>query len=145
MSQSNTVRDLVIERCKKIEAELLPGIPQNRRLANAWGRTHIATGLLTALCSSLSAVLTFSDNQTAVIVFALLSATLASGLTFLNPSSREVKRRTAEHLIRTELNRLEQDRILIMASSTSEQMMIDQLSEITKRSENLMKELIQFL
>ena len=145
MSQSTILKDLVLERCSQIEAELSPGIPQNRRLANIWGKVHIITGLLATLCSSLSAVLTFSSSKLAVVVFALLSATLASGLTFLNPSARETKRRTAESRVRSEINRLGQDRILIMAPSTTEQMMVDRLSEITTRSEALMKELIEFL
>lgn len=145
MSQSIILKDLVLERCSNLEAELSPGISQNRKLANIWGKVHIITGLLTALCSSLSAVLTFSSSKIAVVVFALLSAILASVLTFLNPSARETKRRAAESKVRSEINRLRQDRILIMTPSATEQMMINMLSEITKRSEDLMKELIEFL
>jgi hypothetical protein len=145
MNSNDIVKDLVLERCACIEKDLSPGVRQNQKLASWWGKTHITTGMVTALCSSLSALLTFSNNQPAVIVFALLSATLASCLTFLNPSAREVKRSTAANLIRSELNRLEQDRIFIMAPSATEEMMLAKLTEITERSESLMKNLIGFL
>lgn len=145
MSQNIILKDLVLERCSEIEADLSPGISQNKKLANIWGKVHIITGLLATFCSSLSAALTFSNSKIAVVVFAVLSAILASGLTFLNPSAREAKRRAAESRVRSEINRLGQDRILLMAPSATEQMMIDKLSEITKRSEDLMKELIEFL
>jgi hypothetical protein len=145
MSPSQELKVLVLKRCTSIEEELRPGIQQNKRLAAWWGTTHIATGMIAALCSSLSAVLTFSNNQTAVILFALVSTALTSCLTFLNPSAREVKRMTTANLIRTELNRLEQDRIFINAPSSSEDMILARMTEITERFESLMKDLIRLL
>lgn len=145
MTPTEELRALALKRCTGIEEELRPGIQQNRRLAAWWGIAHTTVGVLTALCSSLSAVLTFSNNQTAVIWFALTSAALASCLTFLNPSAREVKRMTTANLIRSELNRLQQDRIFISAPSSSEDMMLDRMTEITARFESLMQELIRFL
>lgn len=145
MSKSSVVRELVLKTYTEMETRFTPGISQNRKMAVFWGGAHIAIGLLTAICSTLSAALTFSSNQALVVAFSLLSATLAASLTFLNPSAREGKRRTSEYLIRAELNRLRQDRIFIMASTTTEGKMMDRLETTTKRFEALPKELIGFL
>lgn len=84
---------LLLARCDEITAIAKANSQEHRTLADLWGKTHISLGLFTILFSSISAVFAFSSAQIVVIASSLISTVLASCITFLNPSQREMKRR----------------------------------------------------
>ena len=86
-------KKVLMSRYNEIMLMMETAIKENTNLANTWGKVHTYLGSFAALFSTISAILTFFDNQAIVILLALLSATLAALLTSLNPSSCESRRR----------------------------------------------------
>ena len=139
-SDLQSLKTAALERCASVESQFAPGLTQNQAMAKLWGKIHITVGILTTLFSSFTAIFTFSETQWLVVTFGILSTTFASCLTFLNPSAREGKRSIAAYLIRTELSRLQTDRIFISAATASDEL-LDKVTEINARNISLLKEL----
>lgn len=70
---------------------------QNRRWATIWFAIYVFIGLSAVVSSSISAILTFLDlsNSTLLFLVAFSSTVSAYILTFLDPSGRASRRRTA--------------------------------------------------
>ncbi|QYO67118.1 hypothetical protein [Leptolyngbya sp. 7M] len=135
------LKQAVITRYEGMVRDLKKGYDENLLAANWWGKLHIVLGISAALSSSAGAVFTFFDGSKILVVsLALLSTLLASGLTFLNPSNREGKRRSTALLFLIELNRLEDAKLITNYSSLSEVEILQKLQEMSSRIENLVKE-----
>lgn len=110
-------QDLITEYTKICnDAEL--GYRDNIKLANQWGKVNITLGLFTAIASSLSAILTFSDNQFATRALAFISALCVVCMTSLNPASRETKRRSIATLFLIQWKRLQAEKVIYELSQS---------------------------
>ncbi len=139
----DTLKRAILQRCNEIIEDSERGMIDNRKIANYWGRVDIFLGSVTVLSSSITALLTFSQWSKLVIFMACLSFVLSTFYTFLKPSSREAKRRSA-YLNFYRLNNKVKDLIIaINSSKLSEQNMLEKLEELSTDCVTITQDLLK--
>jgi hypothetical protein len=118
-------------------------IKENKKYASLWEIIHTIIGLIAVFSSSVSAVLTFYKQPLIVAVFAFLSTISAAFLTFLNPSKRAIKRRTAYVKFTIFENRVRNSKLKVETSMNSEQKMILDLEALNDEYGSLIQELLK--
>lgn len=138
--QRLTLLQLLLERCDKIAEIAHQSKQEHHLMAEKWGKTHIILGLLTIFFSSISAVFAFSSVQTLVIASSLISTILASCITFLNPSQREIKRRISSNQFLSLIQSAEQTKVSLRVKGIEEDDMIELVENLNKKLDLLINE-----
>ncbi|WP_036481146.1 hypothetical protein [Myxosarcina sp. GI1] len=128
-------------RCDEFIQDTENGIKDNKKLANIWGIIHILLGLATVVLSSITTAITFYDQSDSIVLIPLLATVSAACLTFLNPSRREFKRRTAYIKFKNLNNRFKDLKLGVENSKLSKEDMLDRLANLSERYEIITEDL----
>ncbi len=140
--RNNSLKALALVRCDEYIQIGEKACQDNFQLASRWGKTHISLGLVSVFFSTVSTLLAFYERPLFVAVMTFLAALSTGSLTFLNPTKREIRRKTASSNFLSFVNRIKDFKIAIEYSQISDLEILNRLEAINSELEKLTKELL---
>lgn len=155
--RNNSLKALALVRCDEYIQIGEKACQDNFQLASRWGKIHISLGLVSVFFSTVRrtrhlrrpqvldmsvTLLAFYDRPLFVAVMTFLAALSTGSLTFLNPTKREIRRKTASSNFLSFVNRIKDFKIAIEYSQISDLEILNRLEAINSELEKLTKELL---
>ena len=140
--RNNSLKALALVRCDEYIQIGEKACQDNFQLASRWGKIHISLGLVSVFFSTVSTLLAFYERPLFVAVMTFLAALSTGSLTFLNPTKREIRRKTASSNFLSFVNRIKDFKIAIEYSQISDLEILNRLEVINSELEKLTKELL---
>lgn len=140
--RNNSLKALALVRCDEYIQIGEKACQDNFQLASRWGKIHISLGLVSVFFSTVSTLLAFYERPLFVAVMTFLAALSTGSLTFLNPTKREIGRKTASSNFLSFVNRIKDFKIAIEYSQISDLEILNRLEAINSELEKLTKELL---
>lgn len=140
--RNNSLKALALVRCDEYIQIGEKACQDNFQLASRWGKTHISLGLVSVFFSTVSTLLAFYNRPLFVAVMTFLAALSTGSLTFLNPTKREIRRKTASSNFLSFVNRIKDFKIAIEYSQISDLEILNRLEAINSELEKLTRELL---
>ena len=131
-----------ITRCDRFIQKGQKADRENLQIARRWGRVHLTLGLIATFFSTASTLLAFYERPFFVAVMTFLAALSTGSLTFLNPTKREIRRKTAASNFQNYVNRIEDLKFAVECSKISYSEVLAKFREINEELRELSKELL---